>query len=558
MSRFSFVGTGLTRGAACVVAIAALVTIVYWPGVYGFWGRDDFGVLAFVRLLGSPWPLFVHDHFSAPGAVFRPLGFASMWLGEAVLGNGYRAHAITDLALHIGVSLALFGVMRRSHIPDVIALLCVLLFALHPAAIGTALWWSARFDLLATLFVLLALYAAISYRESGGIWMLTATLVSAFAAMLSKEIGLIAIAAQSLLWLRWAWTEPADRARAMRAVALSWLCALIFLVWRWAVLGTPSSNVTAMIPLGSAIARGLVAWMQQIVGYFAFWARLEVAQRIVLMGALSFSLAAIIVVAIRDHLRFVWGLRGDVILCGACMLILPALLQAPVAAFALPISGDASAVETAMQSRLYYLGIAGACLTIAAVLTVLRNVSGAKFRLGFFAVLVPVVAIFAWTSHKTAQAFSRRSVVISGVAREAVSALAQITLPPSHCHVMFLDVEPESEWNTYVSMDSVVKALYPDLDRVKHCWFHDNYGTPMNLQAAPAVPADATPYVPLEVDGRRQPWRVVGDVVITYLRPPAIVEPRELARLIFLRYRDGRFENVSADVVSGRLAVDLE
>src|SRR5258706_4294349 len=135
------------RSAWAFVLLALGVAAVYWPGLAGFWGRDDFAALATARMLGSPWPLFSHDHFPLPGSIFRPLGFASMWLTTAWLGTDYRANALADLALHLAVCCALFRVVRLALRPLAPALLCALLFAVHPAVIGTALWWSDRFDL---------------------------------------------------------------------------------------------------------------------------------------------------------------------------------------------------------------------------------------------------------------------------------------------------------------------------------------------------------------------------------------------------------------------------
>src|ERR1043165_2019196 len=133
------------RRVAVVLAIAVSIALVYWPGLYGFWTRDDYMQLAFARLIGAPWSVFFHDHyFPVPGSIFRPLGFASFWLSQALFGTDYFWNAFGDLALHVAVSLALYRVIRAGAIDRGPAVLCTLLFALHPAVLGTALWWSAR------------------------------------------------------------------------------------------------------------------------------------------------------------------------------------------------------------------------------------------------------------------------------------------------------------------------------------------------------------------------------------------------------------------------------
>jgi hypothetical protein len=539
------------------LTISALVSYVFWPGLHAFWGRDDFGVIALLRMIDSPWLLFTQDHYPVPGSVFRPLGFASMWLCERWLGTDYAAQATVDLSLHIAVALAFFRLLLRAQIPSSVATICALLFALHPVVIGTALWWSARFDLLATLFSVVAVDAALAYRAPARVATLLVALLAALAAMLSKEIGLVAIATLSLVWLRWAWAEPAQRTRALCAVGLAWLCALFFLGWRWLVLGTWTSGVTGSVSLRGAFVQGLLNWSQQWFAYLTFWERLGAAQRVMLGAAVCAAIAVVGVAITLRRLQMSWRGDVDLVLCGLCLLFLPVLLQAPIAAFGAALSPDVSAVQTAMQSRLYYLGMIGVAALVAAVVSVLWRASGTALRIALVLPVCLVVAAFAWTSRDSAQAFAERSVQISDVARVAVVAVAQLDLPPPPCHVVFMDVGVVPEWGVYVPMDSVVKALSPDLDRVKHCWFHTNYGTPFHLQAAPALPADAAPYLALQVEGKQVPWMTIGDLVIAYVRAPASVEPGTLLRMKFLRYRDGRFDDVSAEVAKGSIAVDL-
>ena len=217
------------RRTLSISALAGLVAFVYWPGLHGFWGRDDFMQLAYVRLVGSPWPLFVHDHyFPVPGSIFRPLGFASFWLWQALFGTDYTAHAFADMLLHIAVSIALYRVVRFGGLDRVPAVLCTLLFAVHPAVLGPALWWSARFDLLAAMFGFVALRAALDYRDRQRLSFLLVALAATLAALLSKETALAIVVAVSLIWLHWAWTEKTNRANALRALAALWLVAICF------------------------------------------------------------------------------------------------------------------------------------------------------------------------------------------------------------------------------------------------------------------------------------------------------------------------------------------
>ncbi len=536
-------------GIACAALIVASIALAYWPGIHGFWGRDDYFQLAMARLLGSPWPLFIHDHFPVPGSVFRPLGFASMWLGTRLFGTEYAAHALGDLGLHAAVALALYGLLRRATVPRAVATSCTLLFALHPAALGSALWWSARFDLLATLFVLLALQAAFAYREhAGGGAHVALALLAALAAMLSKEIGLVAVAAMTIAWAHWAWREPTQRKRALRAIAFAWALAAFYLGWRALVLGTASSGLTGAMPLAGAVAKGVADWIRQAPGYLVFWSRLGVLSRVVLAGAVLLALAAVARMRRPAQPRPAQAPLVELALGGACLLLLPALLQAPVAALnAAPLGTQASAIDAAMQSRLYYLGIAGLALVIGAACTRAWDACAPGARALLVLALGLGAATFGWAARESAREFATRSLAISAVARDVVAAIARVPLPATRCGVVVLGVEPPPEWSRYVSIDSMVKALSPDLDRVAHCWFHADYPTYFQLMRAPVDAADAAPYQALAIDGRRVPWRRLGNLEIAYLEPLRPANTVAPAALIRLRYRDGHFAEFGAE-----------
>jgi len=556
--RISLTRDRVLDGSA-IAAIIVAVVCVYLPGVYGFWGRDDFMQLAFSRLVGSPWPAFVHDHFPVPGSVFRPLGFASMWLCAMVFGADYEANAIADLALHAGVSVVLLVILFRAGIPRWIACLCTLVFALHPATIGTALWWSARFDLLSTLFVALSLRWAFDYRDRQRPAALACALLAALAAMLSKEIGLTAVVALSLLWLRWAWTDPLQRVRAGRALVLIWLVAALYLGWRASVLGTAASGLAGAGPLHRLLFKGVMDWLVQAPGYWSFWPRLGVTRQIMLVVALGMLAAGFIASFVSSTARRMAIFNVDLAMAGLVLFLLPALLQAPIAAQnGAPISAGVSAIETAMQSRLYYLGIAGAALVLAAVLAVAVRNAGTGARVAVLVGLGLLVITEASISHRSARAFAKRSVAISAVARDAVAAVEALDLPATHCHVIFLDVDPAPEWSVYVSMDSVVKALSPDLQRVRRCYFHSNYISYFHLQGNPVDRADIAPYGPMQVGGVDIPWRRIGDLTIAYLQAPAESDVEPLAGMTFLRYRGNVFEDVTADVLADCIAVRLQ
>ena len=66
-----------------------------------------------------------------------------------------------------------------------------------------------------------------------------------------------------------------------------------------------------------------------------------------------------------------------------------------------------------------------------------------------------------------------------------------------------LGVEPPPEWSVYVSIDSVVKALTPDLERVEHCFVHSDYVTYFYLMGGEddARRCSAVPHARIRRDG---------------------------------------------------------
>ena len=533
------------RGARCIVLAAApgvllaLVTLlVCWPGIHGFWGRDDFPQLALVRMLDSPWVLFYQDHFFVPGSVFRPLGFASMWLGARLLGADYAAHAAFDIGMHVSVVLALYGVLRRAQAGRVVALPCSMLFALHPAVTGTAMWWSARFDLLATLCIMFSLLAAQAYcRRSNGLNLLLAA-GAMLAAMLSKENGLIAVAAALAVWWHHAWSNPAWRNSAWRATGVAVLTALLFLLWRWAVLGTATSMLTGSVSLLEIVWGGLGLWLQQAPQYLGFWNRLSGLQHACLIVA-AVGLASALACAWRRAFRI-----SGLLLAGLCLLCIPVVLQAPIMILnAKPLQPDFSAVEAAMQSRLYYLGMAGLAMIVAALLTGLAQ-SVARWPQWFGCLAVSLaVLVFGTQAHLEARRFAQRSSAIADVARAASRAVSRVDLPPAPCHVALIGIHPPPEWSIYVPVDSMIKALAPNLARVEHCWFHSNYRSWFYLLQAPVFTQQASPYQPLRVSGHELPWRHVGNVVIALLDPASDSNPQNAQ--VVLQYRDKSFQGMA-------------
>ena len=166
-------------------------------------------------------------------------------------------------------------------------------------------------------------------------------------------------------------------------------------------------------------------------------------------------------------------------------------------------------------------------------------------------------SVFGWVSHESAAEYASRSSLPKTMAEAAAAAVDKLDLPTTHCHVVLLGADPPVEWSIYVSMDAVVKALSANLNAVDRCFIHSDYVTYFNLMGGSVSPTDAAPYLPHEVSGVPIPWLHVGDAVIAYLDPPHRSDVETTRGMLFLRYEDGAFRDVTTDVAEGRMPVDL-
>jgi hypothetical protein len=196
---------------------------------------DDYTHIA--DAAGSNWRGLVSLFGSAehkPGLFFRPFGFLLyrlnyLWAG----GHAGRWHA-GSIALHAIASWLVYLLCRKLGMAGAGAICASVLFAIGACAAEPVAWIDARFDLIATAFVLVALIFTCHYLESGSPWSLAAALAAASAAMLSKESAfcLPALAA-CVAFLR---PEPfGARAR----VAFLWIAGLsaVLFAYRWWAVG---------------------------------------------------------------------------------------------------------------------------------------------------------------------------------------------------------------------------------------------------------------------------------------------------------------------------------
>ncbi len=173
--------------AAWAVLLVLGTLALYWRApLLGFAG-DDALVLYHLRRLGGlfqPAAYFTAlDFFS----YFRPLGFLSFAADAALWSFRPVGFHVTSVVLHAVNGVLVFALARRV-MPVRASALAAALFIAHASNQEAVYWISARFDLLATLFVLATVLLATRERA---IWV-GASLVTFSLALLSKEAALAA------------------------------------------------------------------------------------------------------------------------------------------------------------------------------------------------------------------------------------------------------------------------------------------------------------------------------------------------------------------------------
>ncbi|MEI6667375.1 MAG: hypothetical protein WCP29_04400 [Acidobacteriota bacterium] len=268
----------LAAGAAVVVV--GLTVAAYWPALDGGFVSDDFLVLRRVADLGglrNAAAYFGLRHFE----YFRPVAFLSFAADWQLWGRSPAGYHATALCLHALNALLVFVLSRRL-MGTWAALAAASLFALHPSNHEAVFWVSARFDLLATAWMLTGLYV-LRWRSWTGDTLAAAAFLGA---VLSKEsalafpvvagaylvllrgsdgrrwlrqLGLLAVSGAAYAWLRHGagLASAGGAARLPKLGALAGFLALLLIVaqlgWArtWSVLGLHRRRVR--IALAAAI-----------------------------------------------------------------------------------------------------------------------------------------------------------------------------------------------------------------------------------------------------------------------------------------------------------------
>jgi len=544
---------------AVLLALAALLAVFcYAPALRAYFVQDDFVLLAIARQLHQPLLLFYHDHF--PGSLyFRPLGLLTWWLSAALFDNAPRGHYAMNLVLHLGTVAALYTLLQRLRRDAPLNAVWSAAYAVNPLAIGTSLWLSDRFDLIATAFSLLALSAAIVYAQRPAVPRLLAVLTWILLAFMAKEIAIVgALAACALIALPnrdWPLTA---RQRWPAVIAIVLLIGA-WLGYRSAMLVNPQNLLLNTAPLITIFTKGIGLWLR--IG-FEFLA--EDPQRSAWMTLLLAIAALLLAGAIAMNTRSQgwkqrsWGVAAALLV----LVLLPGPTQAPIVS----VSTADLTIKTFWfdvigYSRLYYLSLAG-LITGLMLLTTPLSASGQgepharRATIAAGAALALMLAAWIPASHALAHDFAKRTREQIAPLVAAHAAIARLDLPPHRCQIYLLDTQ--SIWGMDNIGDATIKASSPTPARLEHCLLLTERAPWGNfMRAGSLAPADYDPLRVLKYQGKPIPWLVLGDFEAAYLNLDSDMDARAIDGAFFLAYRNGAFVDVSAQVRDGTRPVQF-
>jgi len=173
--------------------VVILLAVVYRKSLNAPFIFDDNHAIVENAHLHHIWPPTAPPQSTLAG---RPVVTLSLSINHAIHGLDVSGYRLTNLLIHVGCTLLLFGLVRRllQHIghdaeSEPLAMAITLIWAVHPLASETVIYIVQRTELLVSLFMLLTLYAFVrgATAKQSAIW-LGACVIACALGMASKEV----------------------------------------------------------------------------------------------------------------------------------------------------------------------------------------------------------------------------------------------------------------------------------------------------------------------------------------------------------------------------------
>jgi protein O-mannosyl-transferase len=344
--------------------VAACALVVYAGALWNRFAGDDLYIVVLDPLVhhaSGLWRAFGSSYWAGNlnTTVYRPLAVATFALDWLI--DGAVWFHLVNLLWHAAAAV-MVAVLARRWAGDSAGWIAGLLFAVHPVHVEAVANIVGRNELMAALFTLLAVYAAL---ERDSVWWTAAAMA---AGILSKENAAVAPAL-----IVWAWVvrlRPAPPRRRLARYLVSWvLVAAAYAALRWVVFRAYGAGIVAVAPVfigqsPSTIRLTAVAALADVARLLLFPLHLQAdyspQERTAVTGLVDVRLLlGVLAVAVWVALLVVALRRGRRV--AAFGLGWVALAYAPVANLLFPIG-------VLLAERTLYLPSAGLAIAVGGAL----------------------------------------------------------------------------------------------------------------------------------------------------------------------------------------------
>jgi hypothetical protein len=326
----------LLRCARASAAIAPFIAcaVFYLPTLSGGLLSDDYSVLGALaawqqegRLVSALAAKF-HSGLDAPSHYYRPLPIASFAVNYVLAGADAFAWRLTNLVLHLLAGLAVLAIAQRLGNPVeidkplLVPSLAATVFLWFPTSVEAVAWVSGRYDLLATLLMLITVLCFQRSRRWFDAWGVAA-LIAAVCAFASKESAALLPVFVLAIAIAQRCREGAAAALGRGTLAAApWLIlGAGYFVMRTMLFGSPFRVYPGTTPL-AALLRG--DWLQTLASSGGWLeAALPVSRaHVAFLAALGGLVGRGAVVSIRrQDVRASWLAIGVVALLSVVLLL---------------------------------------------------------------------------------------------------------------------------------------------------------------------------------------------------------------------------------------------
>ncbi|MDD4956856.1 MAG: tetratricopeptide repeat protein [Candidatus Omnitrophica bacterium] len=231
-------GRILTNKYAVLALMLVLGAIIYFPSMQGGFVWDDGPLIvdnSFIKDISHVPDIFSRDWGGGAGlqyGFYRPLTIMTYMFNHMVFGpDAFWYHALNVL-MHVAVSYALFLMVMMLSGARPVAFFAAIMFLVHPAQVDAVAYVSGRADMLAGLFIIMAMGAYIKCACSEkGSFFFGVSLLCFVMALFFKENSIVLPA--MIAGYHWAYRKKADVARILSIL----LVDTAYIALRFSVMG---------------------------------------------------------------------------------------------------------------------------------------------------------------------------------------------------------------------------------------------------------------------------------------------------------------------------------